>query len=154
MKRLRFENGPLDAQDVAILQALSEDARASLADLARAVGLTAPSIAERLRRLEENGVIEGYALKIDPAALGLPMAAIIRIRPMPGQIKKTAELLQGLDAIVECDRVTGEDCFVAKAHLRSVAELETLIDQINAYAMTNTSIVQSSPVPRRLPPLP
>ncbi|HEY4163606.1 MAG TPA: Lrp/AsnC family transcriptional regulator, partial [Dongiaceae bacterium] len=116
--------------------------------------LTAPSIAERLKRLEENGVIQGYAVTIDPAALGLPLAATIRIRPMPGQIKKTAELLQGIAAIVECDRVTGEDCFVAKAHLRSVAELETLIDQINATAMTNTSIIQSSPVPRRMPPLP
>ena len=73
---------------------------------------------------------------------------------MPGQLRKTIEVLQGLEAVVECDRVTGEDCFVAKAQLRSVEELEAVIDRIIPYAMTNTSIIQSTPVRRRLPPLP
>jgi Lrp/AsnC family leucine-responsive transcriptional regulator len=73
---------------------------------------------------------------------------------MPGQLRKVAEVLNGLEAIVECDRVTGEDCFIAKAHLRSVKDLEIVIDKIIPYAMTNTSIIQSSPVERRLPPLP
>lgn len=63
-------------------------------------------------------------------------------------------MLNGLDAIVECDRVTGEDCFIAKAHVRSMLELEKVIDQIIPFAITNTSIIQSSPVERRLPPLP
>jgi Lrp/AsnC family leucine-responsive transcriptional regulator len=90
---------------------------------------------------------------VDPAALGLSLAAYIRIRPLPGLLGKVAEVLLGLSAIVECDRVTGEDCFVAKAHVRSVAELEALIDEIIPYAMTNTSIIQSSPVRPRLPSL-
>jgi Lrp/AsnC family leucine-responsive transcriptional regulator len=98
-------------------------------------------------------VIEGYSVKINAAALGLPLAAWLRIRPIPGQLQKVAEILQALPEIVECDRVTGEDCFIARAHLRSVADLERLIDEIIPYAMTNTSIIQSSPVERRLPPI-
>jgi Lrp/AsnC family leucine-responsive transcriptional regulator len=150
VKRLRFQNGPLDAIDVALVRLLARDARATMADLARAVGLSPPSVAERVRRLEEAGVIRGYAAVVDPAALGLSLAAYIRIRPLPGLLGKVAEVLLGLSAIVECDRVTGEDCFVAKAHVRSVAELEALIDEIIPYAMTNTSIIQSSPVRPRL----
>jgi Lrp/AsnC family leucine-responsive transcriptional regulator len=107
-------------------------------------------VAERIKRLEEAGVIEGYAAKINPKALGLPIAAWLRIRPIPGQLRKVAAILNDLPEIVECDRITGEDCFIARAYLRSVEELEWLIDQIIPYAMTNTSIIQSSPVPRRL----
>lgn len=154
MKRLRFENGPLDGRDLEILRALTEDARVSMAELARRVGLSAPSVVERVRRLEEAEVIQGYRAVVNPAALGLPLTAWIRIRPIPGQLRKVAEVLQGLDAVVACDRVTGEDCFIARAHVRSVEHLETLIDRIMPYAMTNTSIVQSSPVAPRLPVLP
>jgi Lrp/AsnC family transcriptional regulator, leucine-responsive regulatory protein len=153
VKRLRYENGEIDTVDVRILGALAGDARVSVADLARLVGLSAPSVAERIRRLEEAGVIEGYTLTISPKALGLPIAAWLRIRPVPGQLQKVAALLRGLPEIVECDRVTGEDCFIARAHLPSVEELEKLIDQIIPYAMTNTAIIQSSPVKRRLPPI-
>ncbi|WP_088344688.1 MULTISPECIES: Lrp/AsnC family transcriptional regulator [Rhodomicrobium] len=153
MKRLRYENGPLDQVDARILRALVQDARTSIAELARLVGLSAPSVSERIRRLEEAGVIEGYTLAVSAKALGRPLAAWLRIRPMPGQLQTVAEILQGLPDIVECDRITGEDCFIARAYVRSVADLERLIDQIIPYAMTNTSIVQSSPVPRRMPPV-
>lgn len=154
MKRLRTRNGSVDPIDAGILRALAKDARVTMAELAREVGLSAPSVTERVRKLEETGIIEGYAAQVSPAALGLGLAAYIRIRPMPGQLRRVAELLNGLDAIVECDRVTGDDCFIAKAHLRSVAELEQLIDRIIPYATTNSALIQSSPVKRRLPPLP
>lgn len=154
MKRRRFENGPMDAVDAALLRALAADARTSTADLARLVGMSAPSVAERVRRLEEAGVIEGYAARISPAALGFTLSAWLRIRPVPGELVRVAEIIRGLPEIVQCDRVTGEDCFIARAHVRSVADLERLIDAIMPYAMTNTSIVQSSPVPPRLPPIP
>ena len=153
MKRLRYENSALDATDVRILNALVDDARTSIADLARSVGLSPPSVSERIKRLEEVGVIEGYTLTINPKALGLPITAWLRIRPIPGQLQMVAEILRGLPEIVECDRITGEDCFVARAHVQSVEELEKLIDQVIPYAMTNTSIIQSSPVKRRLPPI-
>lgn len=151
MKRLRFEDGDLDRVDAKLLAALAEDARISVAELARRVGLSPPSVSERLRRLEESGVIEGYTVRINPAALGLPVAAWLRVRPVPGEMKRVAEILQGLQEIVECDRVTGEDCFIARVHLKSMSHLEEVIDAVIPYAMTNTSIVQSSPVEKRLP---
>lgn len=154
MKRLRSENRRLDATDVQLLNALVADARTSTAELARRVGLSAPSVAERVRRMEEAGVIEGYAASISPEALGLPLAAWLRIRPVPGKLQRVAEVVRSLPDIVECDRVTGEDCYIARAHVRSVGDLERLIDRIAPYATTNTSIIQSSPVERRLPPLP
>lgn len=154
MKRLRYENGPLDPVDARIVALLAQDARITMADLARRVGLSAPSVSERVRRLEEAGVIEGYGARVNPAALGLTLSAWLRIRPVPGELRQVATLLGEIDAIVECDRVTGEDCFVARVHVASVAELEAVIDRIAPHAMTNTAIVQSSPVLRRLPPIP
>ena len=151
MKRLRYESGDIDAIDAAILRALAEEARVTMADLARRVGLSAPSVTERVRRLEEAGIVRGYGARIDPAALGLPLAAYIRVRPMPAQLRTTIEVLQGLEAVGECDRVTGEDCFMARVHVRSVIDLERVIDRIIPYAMTNTAIIQSTPVAPRLP---
>jgi Lrp/AsnC family leucine-responsive transcriptional regulator len=153
MKRLRDRNIDLDAVDARILSALAADARVSVAELARLVGLSAPSAAERIRRLEESGVIEGYAASIDPRALGLPVAAWLRVRPVPGKLSTVADILRSLPEIVECDRVTGEDCFVARAHLKSIEDLERLIDQIIPHAMTTTSIIQSTLVKRRPPPI-
>lgn len=151
MKRLRYENGDIDPVDLRLIEALVADGRTSVAELARLVGLSAPSVSERIRRLEETGVIEGYTARINPKALGLPLAAWLRIRPVPGELRKVAEILQDLPEVVECDRVTGEDCFVARVHAASIEELERLIDRIIPHAMTNTSIIQSSPVARRLP---
>lgn len=151
MKNLRLENRTLDATDARLLNALVADARTSVASLARLVGLSAPSVSERIKRMEEAGVIEGYSARINPEALGLPLAAWVRIRPIPGKLQAVADILKGLPEIVECDRVTGEDCFLARAHVRSVDDLERLIDRIIPFAMTNTSIIQSSPVKRRLP---
>jgi Lrp/AsnC family transcriptional regulator, leucine-responsive regulatory protein len=153
MKRLRDRNVDLDAVDVRILSALTADARVSVAELARSVGLSAPSAAERIRHLEESGVIEGYAASLDPRALGLAVAAWLRVRPVPGELKTVADILRSSPEIVECDRVTGEDCFVARAHLKSIEDLEGLIDRIIPHAMTTTSIIQSTLVKRRPPPI-
>jgi len=152
-KRIGSEGEGLDPVDRAILAALSDDARVTMAELARTVGLSAPSVAERVRRLEEAGVITGYRAVVSPSALGLPIAAWLRIRPVPGELERVAGIIRDIPEIVECDRVTGEDCFLARAHLRSLADLERVIDRIIPYAMTNTSVIQSSPVPPRLPPL-
>jgi Lrp/AsnC family leucine-responsive transcriptional regulator len=150
---LRFENPTLDDVDARLLEALAADGRTKVAALARQVGLSAPSVAERIRRLEATGVIQGYTVRVDPRALGLPLAAWLRIRPIPGQMQRVADILRSLPEIVECDRITGEDCFIARAHVRTVEHLEALIDRLISHAMTNTSLIQSSPVPRRLPPI-
>src|SRR5258708_35077389 len=126
MKSLRYENGDLDATDVRILDALVNDAGISIADLARSVGLSPPSVSERIKRLEEAGVIEGYTLTINPKALGLPIAAWLRIRPIPGQLQTVADILRGLREIVECDRITGEGCFIARAYVQAVDDLEEM----------------------------
>jgi Lrp/AsnC family transcriptional regulator, leucine-responsive regulatory protein len=154
MKRLRYENGGLDEIDARLLRLLDADGRTSIADLARALRLSSPSVAERMKRLEEAGVIRRVTVDVDPAALGYTLCVFIRIRPSTGQLKRVADLLADTPQIIECDRITGDDCFIARACLRSVEELEQLIDRIIPYARTNTSIIQSSPVKRRLPPLP
>jgi Lrp/AsnC family transcriptional regulator, leucine-responsive regulatory protein len=152
-KRLRSEIVTIDAIDAKLLAALIANARISNAELARLVKLTGPSVAERIKRLEAGGVIQGFSARINPGALGLPIAAWLRIRPIPGQLQKVADILRGMPEIVECDRITGEDCFIARAYVKTVGDLERLIDKVIPWAMTNTSIIQSSPVERRLPPI-
>ena len=153
MNRLRYESGLLDEIDRRLLSGLATNSRISTAELARLVGLSAPSVAERIRRLEAAGVIESYTVTINPEALGLPLSAWLRIRPVPGQLAQVARIIADMPEVTECDRITGEDCFIARAHVKSVKDLERLIDRINPHAMTNTSIIQSSPVARRLPPI-
>ena len=139
----------LDDTNLGLLAELQADARLSLAELGRRVGLSSPAVAERIQRLQDAGVIRGYHADLDPAALGHPFTAVIRIRPAPRQIHKVAELARATPQVVECHRITGEDCFLIKAHLRSVAHLEEVIDQFTPFGQTTTSIMQSSPVPAR-----
>jgi len=152
MNRLQYKNGPLDKIDDKILSALSKNARITTAALARLVGLSAPSVSERVKRLEEAGVIQGYTITINPAAFGRPISAWLRIRPTPGNYQKVVEVITRISEIVECDRITGDDCFVARAHVSSMQELERVIDQLTPFGVTNTSIIQSSPIDPRMPP--
>ena len=143
----------LDRLDLKILAELMGDARASQLELAEKVGLSATACARRIRQLEEAGIIRGYRLELDPAALGYPVAAFVRVRPAPGQLPKVAELARSMPDVVECHRVTGEDCFVLKVHLRSIDDLDHVLDKLLAYGQTTTSIIQSTPVPLRSLPL-
>jgi Lrp/AsnC family leucine-responsive transcriptional regulator len=143
------DGGGVDDTNRALLAELQADARLSLAELGRRVGLSSPAVAERLQRLEQAGVIRGYRAEVDPAALGYTLSAVIRIRPAPRQLPKVADLARSTPEVVECHRITGEDCFIMRAHLRDVHHLEQVIDQFVVYGQTTTSIVQSSPVPRR-----
>jgi len=139
----------LDGVNERILDELQADARLSVAELGRRVGLSAPAVGERLQRLESSGAIAGYHAKVDPRALGYTLTAIVRIRPAPRQLAKVADLARGTPEVVECHRITGEDCFYMKMHVRDVEHLEELIDSFILYGVTTTSIVQSSPVPSR-----
>ena len=140
---------PLDATNLQLLAELQADARTSLAELGRRVGLSAPAVADRLARLEEDGAIRGYRADIDPRALGYALSVVIRIRPAPRELRKVADVARGTPEIVQCDRVTGEDCYVMRAHVRDVEHLEEVIDRFAIYGQTTSSIVQSSPVPAR-----
>jgi Lrp/AsnC family leucine-responsive transcriptional regulator len=139
----------LDDTNRRLLAELQRDARLSIAELGRRVGLSSPAVAERLKRLEGEGVIGGYRAEINPRALGLALGVIIRIRPNPRQIADVAQLARDTPEVVECHRVTGEDCFVMTAYVRDVEHLEAVIDQFVAYGQTTSSIMQSAPVPRR-----
>ena len=143
-------NGPLlDATNLRLLEELQRDARTSLAELGRRVGLSSPAVTERLRRLEQEGVITGYRAEIDPRKAGFSLGVQLRIRPAPRQLRDVAELARQTPEVVECHRVTGDDCYVMTLYVRDVEHLEELIDQFAAYGQTTTAIMQSSPVPRR-----
>lgn len=155
----RFQDAKalLDPVNIRILRALQADPRISMSELGRRVGMSAPAVTERVQRLEDGGVILGYRLDVDPAAVGLPVAAWVRVRPGPGQLTKIAELATTIPEVVECHRITGEDCFLMKVYVPAVDELETVLDRFLLYGQTTSSILQSSPVPARplpLPPLP
>jgi Lrp/AsnC family transcriptional regulator, leucine-responsive regulatory protein len=151
----QFHNRSLlgDLLNVQLLEILSSNPRISISEMARRVEMSPPAVRERLIRLEEAGIIRGYRIDIDPAALGFPVTAFIRVRPAQGQSKKVAELAQTIPEVSECHRVTGEDCYILKVHLRTIGEhLDRIIDELLVYGQTTTSIVQSTPVvPRQLP---
>jgi Lrp/AsnC family transcriptional regulator, leucine-responsive regulatory protein len=142
-------SGLLDEVNLRLLAELQADARLSLAELGRRVGLSAPAVAERLERLEREDVIRGYHAEINPRALGLALSAVIRIRPAPRQIQPVADLARRTPEVVDCRRITGEDCYIMTAHVRSVEHLEEVIDRFATYGQTTTSIVQSAPVAGR-----
>ncbi|MDQ7985218.1 Lrp/AsnC family transcriptional regulator [Pseudomonas sp. G34] len=142
-----------DEKDQQLINALMEDSRRSLKALAQISGLSSPSVAERLRKLEEKGVLQGYGVEVDPRAFGYQLQAIVRIRPLPGQLHEVERQIQATPQFTECDKVTGEDCFIARLHVRSMEQLDEILDHINVYALTNTAIVKKTTVKRRLPPM-
>src|ERR1700739_135975 len=144
----------IDAVNLRVLEELQRDPRLTMSELGRRIGMSSPAVTERVRRLEEAGVIRGYRLELNPAALGLPIMAYIRIRPNPGQLPRIAELAQQIPEVVECHRVTGEDCFILKVYIPAIDQLDRLLDSFLLYGSTTTSIIQSSPGPLRPPPLP
>lgn len=144
----------MDAVNKRILEELQREPRLTMAELDRRIGTSSPAVTEWDRRLEETGVIRSYRLEVNPAAPGLPMAAYIRIRPNPGQLPILLELARQIPEVVECHRVTGEDCFILKAYLPAIDHLDRLLDGVLLYGRSTTSIIQSSPDPPRPLPLP
>jgi len=116
--------------------------------------MSAPAVRERVQRLEAAGVIAGYQVLIDPAGVGLPITAFVRIRPVPGALPKIAKLADATPEVTECYRITGEDCFLIKLHAPALDQLEGILNQFVALGNTTTSIVVSTTVPTRQPPLP
>jgi Lrp/AsnC family transcriptional regulator, leucine-responsive regulatory protein len=149
---MAYEAQLLDATNLRILEELQADARLTIAELGRRVSLSSPAVAERVQRLERAGVITGYHAAVDPKAIGYPIAAVVRVRPASRQLHKIPEVARELPEVVECYRITGEDCFFVKLHLRSMEDLEGILDRFVLFGQTTTSIVHSAPVsPRPLP---
>lgn len=143
----------MDATSRRILEELQADGRLTIAELGRRVNLSAPAVAERVQRLERDGVITGYHAAVDPAKVGYPLAAIVRVAPAVRQLEKIREVARETPGVVECHRITGEDCFFLKLHLRSMDELEPLLDRFTPFGRTTTSLIHSSPVAGRPLPL-
>lgn len=141
----------LDEIDQHIISLMQKDARMPVNVLAKHIGLSAPGTSERLHKLEERGIIRAFTIEIDPRALGYSLQAIVRIKPLPGKLKSIQQILEKIPELSECDKVTGEDCYIARLHLRSIEHLDYILDKITDYAETNTAIVKSKTVERRLP---
>ena len=143
----------LDLTNLRIIEELVLDARITTAELGRRVNLSAPAVADRVQRLERAGVITGYHASVDPKALGYALAVVVRVAPATRQLQRIPEIARDIPEVVECHRITGEDCFFVKLHLRSIDDLEEILDRFTPYGRTTTSIIHSSPVERRVPPL-
>lgn len=142
----------LDDADRAILDLLLDDARLSLRALGARIGLSAPAVRERLLRLEDLGVIEGFTIRLNARALGFPLEASLRVEPLPGKLRAVEDVLRAMPEVVECCMVTGEDCFVARLVMRDIGELDRLLRPLHDMARTKTSIIHRQPVPPRRPP--
>ena len=153
MNRSRYAARAVDPVDRAILLALGQNARITIRELAQKIGLSSPSATERMRRLEDTGAIAGYTIAVDNHALGLPIGVHFRFQPRTGEVPRIVAMLAETPELVEADRVTGEHCFVGKAYLADLRELEALIDRFVPFAATTAAVIQSSPIGRRLPKL-
>ncbi|MCM2401548.1 Lrp/AsnC family transcriptional regulator [Rhizobium sp. S153] len=139
-----FSERHLDPTDMLIVEIMQEDGRISVSELGRKIGLSQPATSERLKRLEERGVITGYGARINAAALGLGMMAVVRLRTTHEHIKPCLKLFSEMPQVMDVLRLTGEDCFLLKVLVPSPADLETIVDSIARYGAVTTSLVLRS----------
>jgi Lrp/AsnC family transcriptional regulator, leucine-responsive regulatory protein len=139
----------LDDVDRRLLEALQRDGRVGYAELGRIIGLSPSAVTDRVRRLEESGVITGYTCEVDPEKLGLGIAALVRLRYPNANYRPFHQLLASTPEVVEAHHVTGEDCFVLTVRARSMRHLEEVTGRIAGLGAVTTSVVYSSPLPRR-----
>jgi Lrp/AsnC family transcriptional regulator, leucine-responsive regulatory protein len=147
-KPKRAKSVILDEVDHAIVAILQDEGRLSLSELGRRIGLSQPAMSDRVRRLEENGVITGYGARINPHALGLSTAAIIRLRTTHEHIRACLDRFASMPEVVELHRCTGEDCFIARAIVPSPGDLERIVDAIGRFGAVTTSVVLRSEAPK------
>ena len=140
----------LDPTDIAIVETLQDDGRISVSELGRKVGLSQPATSERLKRLEERGIVKAYRAVVDPASVGLNMMAIVRLRTTHEHIKACLKQFAEMPEIIEVLRLTGEDCFHLKVIVPSPAELESIVDAIARYGSVTTAIVLRSEPQKRI----
>jgi len=136
----------LDAIDLTLIEELQMNARIPFAELGRRAGLSTPAVIERVRRLEESGVILRYSAAIDPAKLGLTVRAFVKIVIAGDRLSNFAHLVRNVPEILECHRVTGSESFIVQVAVRDMNHLERVIDSLMPYVSTNTSMVLASPV--------
>src|SRR5580698_8923111 len=153
--RSAFEipDSAMDVTDRRIVAELQAAPRLRVAELARRVGLSGPAVSDRLRRLEESGILT-YRAEVSPRALGYAICAIVRISPTGGGLRLIPGIAREVPNVTECYRITGEDCFFMKIYLHSIDDLEPILDLFTPHGRTTTSIIHSTPVPTRPLPVP
>ena len=137
----------IDDIDCAILAELQANARIAFAELGRRVGLSTPAVIERVHRLEERQVITGYRTLVDPAKVGLPVRAFVKVTVAGDKLAKFSALVRKLPEVLQCHRVTGAESFMVQVAVRDVTHMEEVIDYMMPYVATNTSMILASPVP-------
>lgn len=142
---------PIDMVDLDILRLLKDDGRMALNELAVVVGMSAPGVAERVRRLESRNFIKRFTIDIDLSAMGFEIEAIVRIKPRSGSLHRVEQMIISEERFTACDKVTGDDCFIARLALMSISELDPILVPFHDIAETHTSIVKSSPIVNRQP---
>ncbi|MBC8725677.1 Lrp/AsnC family transcriptional regulator [Paraburkholderia sp. 31.1] len=140
----------LDRLDWRILEVLQRNARVTNTQLGKQIGLSQPAVTARIRRLEERGVIEGYAARINPGLVGRGIAAIVRIRTTHAEIERCLSAFEAMPEIVEAHRITGEDCFIVRIVVEEMAQLETAIDALARFGPVATSVVLASYPPKAI----
>lgn len=143
----------MDKIDEQLIAILVENARTSLKDLSQKVNLSSPSTSERLRRLEEQNIILNYTLGLDQKAFGYNLQAIVRVKPVANMLDAVEKMIKDTPECIECDKITGDDCFLSRLSIRSMGQLDTIVDRWSEQAETYTSIVKTTPITRRFPPL-
>lgn len=153
MNRSHYVARTIDQIDRAIITTLESNGRMTIRELAAQVGLSSPSVTDRILKLEDAGAILGYSVTIDPKVFGLGISAHVRMRAMPGEVKRLAAMLEETPEIIEADRITGEECFLVKVVVKDIDEFQTVVDRFLPFSSITTSIIQSQIVTRRLPKL-
>ena len=153
MNRSRYVTRPLDSIDRAIIAALTENGRMTIKNVAKQIGLSSPSVSERIKKMEDAGAIRGYTVVIDPTVFGLDIEAHVRVHAIPGEANRVAQMLVDTPEVVKAERVTGADCFMATVVVGDAEKLQTVIEPFQLLASTDTAIILSPVVACRLPKL-
>jgi Lrp/AsnC family leucine-responsive transcriptional regulator len=141
----------MDALDLKILARLDADARRPYAEIARELGVSQPTVADRIRRLETRGIVRGAMLCVDHARLGFNISAFVRLRAKPTQKRGLGEIARAMPQVIEMHSVTGDDCMIARVVSRSVEELAEILQRLSAFAESSTSVVLETIIPLRNP---
>ena len=134
----------LDEIDVEILSQLQKDSRLSIRELSKRINLSPPSVTERIRRLEDNGVIEKYTIKINKKKLGLSIDCIIKVTMKNGEYDRFKKFIKDYPKSEWCYRIAGDGCFIVKLSVSELNEVEDFINEISSYALTSTIVAFSS----------
>ena len=151
MNRSRYVTRQIDSIDRAIIATLTQDGRATIKAIGKKIGMSSPSVRDRILKLEDSGAIRAYTIVVDLKVFGLGTSAIVRMNALPGQLQKLEKMLNDSPEVVEANRVTGEDCFLAKLVVGDELELQEVVDRFQLYASADIAIILSSAVSRRLP---